>query len=67
LIFVSLDSVLNFWHTQGMKRPSKKPSKDPNKLAYEIVRMSTEDLEEGLGGSQPKPKKPIKLAYKKEK
>ena len=29
-----------------MRRSSKKLPKDPNKLAYEIVRLSTEDPEE---------------------
>jgi hypothetical protein len=49
-----------------MKRPSKKLPKDPNKLAYEIVRMSTEDSEEDLCESQPKLKNPIKSADKSE-
>lgn len=52
-----------------MKRPSKKLPKDPNKLAYEIVRMSTEVLPEDLGDSQPKKKKiaDIKAVDKNEK
>jgi hypothetical protein len=33
-----------------MKIPSKKPPKDPNKLAFEIVRMSTEE---------PEPEQPV--------
>ena len=69
MIFARLDSPPNFCHIQYMKRPSKKLPKDPNKLAYEIVRMSTEDLAEDLGDSQPKTKQitDIKANDKNEK
>jgi hypothetical protein len=44
-----------------MKKPAKKLPKDPNKLAYEVVRLSAEDFEGDLCDSQPKTTKPIKV------
>lgn len=40
-----------------MRRSSKRLPKDPNKLAYEIARLSTEELEET-------PKDPQEVAQK---
>ena len=43
-----------------MRRSSKKLPKDPNKLAYEIVRLSTEEPEEKpIEPEQPKERSPI--------
>lgn len=36
-----------------MRRSSKKLPKDPNKLAYEIVRLSTEEAEEPKEAEKP--------------
>ena len=36
-----------------MRRSSKKLPKDPNKLAYEIVRLSTEETEEPKEAEKP--------------
>jgi hypothetical protein len=43
-----------------MRRSSKKLPKDPNKLAYEIVRLSTaEPQEKTIEPEQPKERSPI--------
>jgi hypothetical protein len=43
-----------------MRRSSKKLPKDPNKLAYEIVRLSTEEPEEkAIEPEPPKERSPI--------
>jgi len=39
-----------------MRRSSKKLPKDPNQLAYEIVRMSTEELKPAQEEPQEEPK-----------
>jgi len=43
-----------------MRRSSKKLPKDPDRLAYEIVRLSTDELEEKpIEPEQPKERSPI--------
>jgi len=44
-----------------MKKSSKKLPKDPNKLAFEVVRLSTEDLEEDSSKPQSKAQKPTNI------
>jgi len=53
LILSGLDILAVLLYTGCMRRSSKKLPKDPNKLAYEIVRLSTEEPEEPKGEEKP--------------